>query len=76
MAGFDIPEGTKFFIVPETGYGPEYPFSGEKMTVTMALYRAKDLDDATKAKLAKIFEKRKPKELERAEDEMPGDARE
>lgn len=45
-AGFEIPEGTQFFIVPETGYGPEYPFSGEKMTVTMALYRAKDLDDA------------------------------
>ena len=37
---------------------------------------SKDLDDATKAKLAAIFEKRKPKELERAEEEMPGDARE
>ena len=37
---------------------------------------SQDLDDATKAKLAAIFEKRKPKELERAEDEMPGDARE
>jgi sulfoacetaldehyde dehydrogenase len=46
MAGFSIPEGKSFFIVPETGYGPEYPFSGEKMTVTMALYRAKDIDDA------------------------------
>ena len=39
MAGFDIPEGTKFFIVPETGAGPDLPFSGEKLTVTMALYR-------------------------------------
>ena len=45
-AGFDIPEGTAFFIVPETGFGPDYKFSGEKMTVTMALYRAKDIDDA------------------------------
>lgn len=36
----------------------------------------KGLDDATKAKLAAIFEKRKPKELARAEDELPGDARE
>ena len=36
---------------------------------------AKDLDDATKASLAAIFEKRKPRELARAEDEMPGDAR-
>jgi len=45
-AGFTIPEGTNFFIVPETGHGKEHPFSGEKMTVTMALYRAKDLDEA------------------------------
>jgi len=45
-AGFEIPEGTQFFIVPETGFGPDHPFSGEKMTVTMALYRAKDIDDA------------------------------
>lgn len=37
---------------------------------------AKDLDPSTKARLAAIFEKRKPKELVRAEDEMPGDARE
>ena len=45
-AGFAIPEGTQFFIVPETGAGPDFPFSGEKMTVTMALYRAKDIDEA------------------------------
>lgn len=37
---------------------------------------AKDLDEETKARLAAVFEKRKPKELERAEEEMPGDARE
>lgn len=47
-AGFEIPEGTNFFIVPETGYGPDHKFSGEKMTVTMALYRAKDIDEAVK----------------------------
>jgi sulfoacetaldehyde dehydrogenase len=46
MAGFEIPEGTQFFIVPQTGAGPDHPFSGEKMTVTMALYRVKDVDDA------------------------------
>jgi sulfoacetaldehyde dehydrogenase len=46
FAGFSIPDGTQFFIVPETGYGADYPFSGEKMTVTMALYRAKDMDEA------------------------------
>ncbi|HEX8526232.1 aldehyde dehydrogenase family protein [Allosphingosinicella sp.] len=46
MAGFEIPEGTKFFIVPETGAGPDHPFSGEKLTVTMALYKVKDIDEA------------------------------
>ena len=46
MAGFDIPEGTKFFIVPESGAGPDHPFSGEKLTVTMALYRVADIDEA------------------------------
>ena len=45
-AGFTVPDDTQFFIVPETGAGPDHPFSGEKMTVTMALYRAKDIDDA------------------------------
>ncbi len=46
FAGFTIPEGTQFFIIPETGYGADHPFSGEKMTVSMALYRAKDIDEA------------------------------
>ncbi|WP_324740364.1 aldehyde dehydrogenase family protein [Tsuneonella sp. CC-YZS046] len=45
-AGFQVPDEVKFFIVPETGAGPDYPFSGEKMTVTMALYRARDIDEA------------------------------
>jgi sulfoacetaldehyde dehydrogenase len=45
-AGFDVAEDARFFIVPETGTGPDHPFSGEKMTVTMALYRAKDIEDA------------------------------
>ena len=45
-AGFDVPQDTQFFIVHETGAGAAYPFSGEKMTVTMAVYRAKDIDDA------------------------------
>lgn len=37
---------------------------------------SKDLDEETKARIAKVFEKRKPRELERAESEQPGDARE
>lgn len=46
QAGFDIPEGKQFLIIPETGAGPEHPFSGEKLTVTMALYKVKDIDEA------------------------------
>ena len=46
MAGIDLPEGKTFFIVPETGFGPDFPFSGEKLSVTMALYKAKDIDQA------------------------------
>jgi sulfoacetaldehyde dehydrogenase len=45
-AGFEIPEGTRFFIVHETGYGEAFPFSGEKMSVTMTLYTADDIDGA------------------------------
>ena len=45
-AGFDVPDATNFFIVPETGAGPDHKFSGEKMTVTMALYRVADIDEA------------------------------
>ena len=46
MAGLTIPEGVQFFIVLEDGYGPEHPFSGEKLSVIMALYRALDIDHA------------------------------
>jgi len=46
LAGIELPEGKQFFIVPETGWGSEYPFSGEKLSVVMALYRVKDIDDA------------------------------
>ncbi len=48
MAGIDLPEGKEFFIVPETGAGKEFPFSGEKLSVTMALYKVDDLQDAIK----------------------------
>lgn len=37
---------------------------------------AKELSKTKEAEIAKVFERRKPKELERAETEMPGDARE
>jgi sulfoacetaldehyde dehydrogenase len=46
MAGIDMPADRLFFIVPETGYGPAHPFSGEKLSVTMALYKVGNIDEA------------------------------
>ena len=46
MAGLDIPENTEFIIVSEDGWGPENLFSGEKLSVVMALYKANDIDHA------------------------------
>ncbi|MFV0278627.1 MAG: aldehyde dehydrogenase family protein [Parahaliea sp.] len=46
MAGIDLPEGKQFMIVPESGAGTEYPFSGEKLSVVMTLYRVKDIQEA------------------------------
>ena len=48
MAGVDLPAGKTFFIVKESGFGPSHPFSGEKLSVVMALYHANDIDDAIK----------------------------
>jgi sulfoacetaldehyde dehydrogenase len=46
MANIELPAGKTFFIVPETGAGKDYPFSGEKLSVVMALYKVKDIDEA------------------------------
>ncbi len=35
-----------FLMVEENGWGPEYPFSGEKLSPVLTLYRARDLDQA------------------------------
>ena len=49
------PDGTKFLVAPATGIGPEYPVSGEKMALFLALYRASDFADA-KAKARAIHD--------------------
>lgn len=46
LAGLDVPTGTRFLMVEEDGYGPDHPFSGEKLSVVLAVYRWADLDDA------------------------------
>src|SRR5207253_10094001 len=39
LAGFAIPADRTFLIVEEKGAGPGHPFSGEKLSVVLALYR-------------------------------------
>jgi len=46
MAGLSVPENTEFYIVLEDGWGPDHSFSGEKLSVIMALYKATDIDHA------------------------------
>lgn len=46
MAGVEIPDDRLFIIMPETGTGPEFPYSGEKLSVIMAFYKVKDIDEA------------------------------
>lgn len=48
MAGVSIPADRKFIIMPETGAGPDHPYSGEKLSVIMAFYKVKDIDEAIK----------------------------
>jgi sulfoacetaldehyde dehydrogenase len=36
----------RFLMVEETGAGPAYPFSGEKLAPVLAVYRAADFDEA------------------------------
>jgi len=46
LAGVDIPEDTKFLMVEETGIGKEYPFSGEKLSLVLTLYKYDEFDEA------------------------------
>ena len=46
FAGFDLPEDRKFLMVEQDQIGKDHFFSKEKLSVTMALYRAADFDDA------------------------------
>jgi sulfoacetaldehyde dehydrogenase len=48
VAGLARPElaSAKCLIVKETGAGREFPFSGEKLSPVLALYRARDFDHA------------------------------
>ncbi len=47
-AALDDPAAStaKFLMVGESGFGAEHPFSGEKLSPVLAVYRARDFDDA------------------------------
>jgi len=45
-AGFSIPADRKFIIVRGDGIGKEYPYSGEKLTTLLAVYRYGTFDEA------------------------------
>lgn len=38
--------GARFLMVEETGMGPDYPFSGEKLSPVLTVYHARDFDHA------------------------------
>ena len=39
LAGFSIPEGRRFLIVPETGIGKDFPFSSEKLSPVLSIFK-------------------------------------
>ena len=46
IAGFTIPADRKFLIVYGDGIGKEHPYSGEKLTTLLAVYKFKGFDQA------------------------------
>jgi len=46
IAGFPVPDGTNFIMVEETGIGPEYPFSREKISLVLTLYNYDQFQEA------------------------------
>jgi sulfoacetaldehyde dehydrogenase len=46
IAGFTIPADRKFIIVHGDGIGSDHPFSGEKLTTLLAVYKYRTFDEA------------------------------
>jgi sulfoacetaldehyde dehydrogenase len=46
--GMDAAEGCRFIMVEEQGVGPGFPFSGEKLSLVLTIYRAADFDAAVR----------------------------
>ncbi|GHV50567.1 hypothetical protein FACS1894168_1850 [Deltaproteobacteria bacterium] len=45
-SGFTVPEDATCIIVEESGYGKEYPFSGEKLSVVVTAYKWNTFEEA------------------------------
>ncbi len=56
-ADLDQPEArqARFFMVAEDGVGPDHPFSGEKLSVVLAVYKYQDFDAALD-RIQKIYD--------------------
>jgi sulfoacetaldehyde dehydrogenase len=54
-AGFSLPAGTKFMIVKEDWIGKQHPFSGEKLSPVLAIFRYRGFDTALDM-MQRIFE--------------------
>lgn len=46
LADIEVNEDTAMFLIEEEGSGKDYPFSGEKMSLNIAIYKVKDIDEA------------------------------
>jgi hypothetical protein len=47
--------GARFLMVEESGAGPDFPFSGEKLSPVLAVYRARDFDARQARRLRDIY---------------------
>jgi sulfoacetaldehyde dehydrogenase len=54
LAGLQHVTNARALMVEENGIGPAFPFSGEKLSPVLTLYRVKDFDDAVK-RVADIY---------------------
>lgn len=48
-AGLTLSKDTAFIMVEETGIGKEYPFSGEKISLVLTVYKYREFDEAVAA---------------------------
>ena len=48
IAGISIPVDTKVIMVEESGRGKDHPFSGEKLSIILTIYKYREFDDAVR----------------------------